>query len=136
MGAMRAILPSTNPISLLNQPQILSFRSQKMSPKTIRARAVAPSGGIATTVGGIGMVTTIGAMATTSGIAIAVGAIATTSGIAIPTGGLGIATTVGGGMITIVGIPTYGAGMTTTVAGIITIGAGTTTSGDVCSRRP
>ena len=60
------------------------------------------------------------------------------SGIAIPTGGLGIgmAAPVGGGKITIVGIPTYGAGMTTTVAGIITIGAGTTTSGDVCSRRP
>ena len=58
------------------------------------------------------------------------------SGIAIPPGGLGMAAPVGGGKITIVGIPTYGAGMTTTVAGIITIGAGTTTGGDVCSRRP
>ena len=35
-----------------------------------------------------------------------------------------MAAPVGGGKITIVGIPTYGAGMTTTVAGIITIGAG------------
>ena len=47
-----------------------------------------------------------------------------------------MAAPVGGGKITIVGIPTYGAGMTTAVAGILTIGAGTTTGGDVCSRRP